>query len=1136
MPHIFDNIKSFLLDDLTDKFDESYRVDFCVGYFNLRGWNLLEQQIDQLTGGEGANCRLLVGMFRSPKESVKREFAATDGHDELTQGEASARRKQIVAEFREQLTFGVPTNQSEQSLQRLKAQLEAGKLTVKLYLRHPLHAKLYLLHYKGVQPRIGYLGSSNLTFSGLRGNGELNIDVRDTVASETLAEWFEDRWDDRLCIDITQELIDIIEESWARTERIPPYYIYLKMAYHLSREAQRGIDEFSIPAPFNKILFDFQKSAVQIAARHLNQRGGVLIGDVVGLGKTLMATALAKLFEEDLFLETLIICPKNLERMWLYQVETYGLRARVLPISQVQQELGNLTRYRLVLIDESHNLRNREGKRYAAIRDYISRMESRVILLSATPYNKSYLDLSNQLRLFIDAEADLGMRPEQLIREVGLIEFNRRYENVPPRSLLAFEKSEYPDDWRELMRLFMVRRTRSFIRDNYAREDERGRYLEYADGQRSYFPTRHPRRLDYTESKQFQRLYREDVVDTINELRLPRYGLGQYEKKRHTTPPTPHEQHILDNLSRAGERLKGFSRTNLFKRLESSGHAFLLSIERHILRNYVFLHALENGLPLPIGTQDLSVLDTTISDRGDEDDDLIETELAQFEPATFQARAAAIYETYQRQFSGRFQWLRPDLFKRTLKSDLRRDAENLLIILMEVGAWDAADDAKLRALHELLVDQHPNDKVLVFSQFADTVQYLGNALAERGVDAEPVTGQHPDPTYAAWRFSPHSNGKRHAIAPEDELRVLIATDVLSEGQNLQDAFVVINYDLPWAIIRLIQRAGRVDRIGQRSDEIFVYSMWPAEGIERLIRLRSRLRQRLAENAAVVGADELFFEDEDQHEPEALRALYDEQSGILDDDEDREVDLVSYAYQIWKNATDANPALKPLIERMPDVVYSAKHAGQEGEMDINRSGAQDGVLIFLRSALGTNALAWVDGAGNSVTQSQFDILQAASCALDELAVERLQNHHELVQAAVQTIMSEQQAAGVQLGRASGARFQTYERMKNYILQYEGTLFSDTPEQQTLKQAVELMGQYRLRETATNLLNRQLRSGIKNDQLARVVVTLFEEQKLCIVHDDTAQDEPQIICSLGLVRSSESECSESEGKEPEQNERK
>jgi SNF2 family DNA or RNA helicase len=184
------------------------------------------------------------------------------------------------------------------------------------------------------------------------------------------------------------------KSSWAREEAIPPYHIYLNIAYHLSTEARAGLSQFRLPARFEQELFEFQKSAVKIAARHLHRRGGVMIGDVVGLGKTMMATALARMFEDDLGYETLIICPKNLEPMWERYRTEYGLRGMVLPVSQVTKKLPNLKRYRLVLIDESHNLRNREGRRYKAIADYIRSCDAKVILLTATPYNKTKHDLS----------------------------------------------------------------------------------------------------------------------------------------------------------------------------------------------------------------------------------------------------------------------------------------------------------------------------------------------------------------------------------------------------------------------------------------------------------------------------------------------------------------------------------------------------------------------------------------------------------------------------------------------------------------------------------------------------------------------------------------------------------------------
>ena len=193
------------------------------------------------------------------------------------------------------------------------------------------------------------------------------MDVLDHDACQKLAKWFEDRWADRWCIDISAELVKIIEESWAREALIPPYHIYVKMAYHLSHEARAGLKEFQIPLEFRNKLFDFQSAAVRIAARHLNKRNGVLIGDVVGLGKTLMATALARIFEDDFHLETLILCPKNLVPMWENYRMQYRLHGSVLSLSRAIKELPNLPRHRVVLIDESHNLRNREGRQYRAI-------------------------------------------------------------------------------------------------------------------------------------------------------------------------------------------------------------------------------------------------------------------------------------------------------------------------------------------------------------------------------------------------------------------------------------------------------------------------------------------------------------------------------------------------------------------------------------------------------------------------------------------------------------------------------------------------------------------------------------------------------------------------------------------------
>ena len=1129
MPRILDNLNqdSKLLPALQEVLGLASRADFCVGYFNLRGWAGLAPFIDCWQPDDGP-CRVLIGMQRSPHEELRDALSLEDQSPGMDNRTAHHLRLQLAEQLRQQLTIGAPTNADEETLRRLAGQLRAGKVVVKLFLRHSLHAKLYLLYRNDpINPVVGYLGSSNLTFAGLEGQGELNVDVLDHDATLKLQHWFEDRWKDHYCVDITEELIQIIEESWAREALVPPYYVYLKMAYHLSHEARAGLAEYRIPRVFGNRLFDFQAAAVKIAAHHLNKRNGVLIGDVVGLGKTLMATAVARIFEDDFGLETLIISPKNLVSMWENYAHEYGLRARVVSLSRVLSELPSLRRYRLVIIDESHNLRNREGKRYRAIQEYVRENESKCILLSATPYNKTYLDLSSQLRVFVEDDQDLGIRPERLLRELGEVEFSRQHQ-ASPRTMAAFDWSSYADDWRDLMRLYLVRRTRSFIQDNYADTDpDTGRkYLTYEDGNKSFFPARVPRTIKFAidesdPNDQYARLYSPGVVDTINRLELPRYGLGNYLMDSPPVPPTQAEERQIQNLSRAGRRLMGFCRTNLFKRLESSGAAFLLSVERHLLRNYVFLHAIRNDLPLPIGTQDAEMLDSRFTDddeqqapldftdTGEEtepDEGVEETEIAGggvWTADACAARAAEIYREYQGQYQSRFRWLRSDLFAESLEANLQADANALLGLIRTHGPWRPEHDAKLNALHSLFTETYPDRKVLVFSQFADTVNYLEDQLEAKGLaKMAGVTGNSEEPTAFARRFSPGSNQARNAVTPERELRVLVATDVLSEGQNLQDCAIVVNYDLPWAIIRLIQRAGRVDRIGQTAEEILCHSFLPAEGVERIIDLRGRVRRRLEENAEVVGADESFFEDEDDEQ--TILNLYHERAGILDGEPDGEVDLASHAYQIWKNAISADPSLERAVTGLPDVIFSSRQHTPIAQRP-------EGVLVFVRTPDGNDALAYVDRDGKSISESQLEILSVAECKPDTPAQPHHEPHHGLVEQGVKHIAREEQRVGGQLGRPSGARFRTYTRLKSYADSIKGQLF-DVP---ALHQALDDIYRYPLRQVAVDTLNRQLRSGVEDAVLAELVITLRDEDRLCLTEDhESESQEPRIICSLGL----------------------
>jgi superfamily II DNA or RNA helicase len=1122
MPRIFDNIDLKLRDGLIQTLQASgvTRLDAAIGYFNMRGWSVLRDVVDELPLAlEPRTVRLIIGMQGRPEDDIRR-FLRTSSADDMDNQTAQRLRETAVADLKRQLEIGYPQANDRQTLRILRRQLAEGRVRVKLFLRSSLHAKLYLRHRDDVDnPRTGFVGSSNLTFSGLSGQGELNVDVLEQDATEKLHRWFEDRWSDRFCIDITDDLIEIIDTSWSGERVVLPYLIHLKIAYFLSEDAREGLIQFGLPQSLQAQLLEYQSAAVRITARNLLTRGGAMIGDVVGLGKTLVATAIALLLQEERSYETLIICPKNLVPMWESYKDTHRLHGRVVSLSMVHQELPDLRRHRLVIIDESHNLRNAKRRDYQAIRSYIERNDPKVLLLTATPFNTSMNDVASQLRVFLDEDADLGIRPEAAIDMMDSDQYNeflRRCEDRPS-SLKAFERSEETEDWQRLLAQFLVRRTRKFIEDNYAERDEDDRpFLKFVSGERFYLPKRQPRPITFVadDSDPASLMESDEVFVALDSLRLPRYDLAAYLRDDDVVHPSPSEQETLDDLLNASGNLIGFTRTMLLKRLSSSGAVFGLSLQRHLLRNHIYLRAISESGFLPVG----SVSDEQI--LGDSDERLIiplsdtgNTQASLLDPIAENAptdrprssedwgdlagRCLAFLEHHNP--SG-VKWLNASLFGADLREALEHDAEVLQNLLDRFGLWDHLHDSKLEALYDLVANTHAHEKILIFSEYADTAEYVTKALQLRGVARVHVaTGDSENPTLLARRFSPMSNAELGPTPPpEDDIRVLVATDVLSEGQNLQDCHIVVNFDLPWAIVKLIQRAGRVDRIGQQHPTVDLYTFLPSSGVDSVLKLRSRVAARLARNAAIFGSDEGFFGD--PNETRIIRALFDENADFSDETQIEEVDYTSAAFEIWRRALEATPNLAEQARLLPDVT---------GTTMASSSSRTPGVMVFTRSEQGFDRVGFASPTSPAVRLSPLDALRLTTCVPETPAAPEIENQYDLMAIVVDGPLAVDDLDPEM--HLTGIRKRAWQRVMNLLDSHEaGKLFDPDADSRA---ALESLRARPLTEQAKQSLSRALRDRTPQDLLA-LVTQLHLEERLTVKHEANS-DVLRIICSMGLV---------------------
>lgn len=847
-------------DFLIDKLSAGSTLSVVSAYFTIYAYEALEGKLEEIESlkflfGEPSFITSL-----DPEKTDKKAFKIEDEYLEL-----SNRLKQ-------------------KDVARRCADWISRKVEIRS-IRHAnlLHGKLYHLHDGHREHAI--LGSSNFTRRGLGLSATPNIELNLIVDSDRdradLKAWFDNIWgDDELVVDVKEDVLKYLEQLYVNH---PPEFIYFKTLYHVferflsdqADDAQLFDRTDIIDTQIWKTLFDFQKDGAKGAIHKINTHNGCILADSVGLGKTYTALAVIKYYELRNH-RVLVLCPKKLRDNWtVYLAQNNSelnpfLKDRfaytVLSHTDLSRDSGkvdgidlatlNWGNYDLVVIDESHNFRNNtRGKRdedgnlirksrYERLMEEIIQagVKTKVMLLSATPVNNDLKDLRNQIYFVTEG------RDSEFAESFGIRSLKDTLATAQ-RTFTEWAKRAGEKDARELIDKLSASFFTLLDELTIARSRKHiQRYYRSSLKQIGQFPKRKKPLSMFSEIDLKGRFLSYDRLnDEISNYQLSlfnptKYVLDEFREQ--------YEKGKVLNFSQADREhfLIGMMKVNFLKRLESSVHSFNITMERTIEK----IEELEERIRAFIAHQASEaeeVQQELFLDPGEEDDEL-----------------AQAFEV-----GGKLKIPMAHLDVSAWLADLQRDKDQLSLLAGVANDVTSDRDAKLADLRKLIEQKvtnpttnrkgEENRKVVVFCAFADTAAYLYDnlrnwaretldvhiALVSGGAKANQTTFGQADFNQILTNFSPRAKqrDKIKSMPQEGEIDILIATDCISEGQNLQDCDLLVNYDIHWNPVRIIQRFGRIDRIGSLNSEIQLVNFWPTEDLNKYIDLKNRVEARMA---------------------------------------------------------------------------------------------------------------------------------------------------------------------------------------------------------------------------------------------------------------------------------------------------
>lgn len=874
---------------LRSKIEPETKLSFVSAYFTVNAFDALKPKLETAD-----SLRFLFGepSFVSeidPEKHAKKNFRLTEQGLELAHSLAQRPAAKACAEWIERMV-------------EIRSIRQSGFL----------HGKAY--HIQNGNASSAILGSSNFTVPGLglreSGNNiELNLVVDSDRDRTDLLAWFEEVWnDDALTKDVKPEVLRYLERLYANH---PPEFIYYLTLFHIFRDELEGSADIDdalkrstlLESKIWNMLFSFQKDGAKGAINKILEYNGCILADSVGLGKTFEALAVIKYFELRNE-RVLVLCPKKLRQNWTqYQASNNsrlngllddGFSYTVLSHTDLSRESGmsgdidlgtlNWHNYGLIVIDESHNFRNnavgkekedgsRRRSRYERLMEDViqSGMKTKVLLLSATPVNNQISDLRNQVSLIAGGDVARSENPahdgafHEKLGVPSVKETTRQaqakfttWTKKPPAERKAKDLiHELGSDFFKLLDGLSIARSRAQIKRYYAKE------IATLGG----FPKRDQPKAEYPEIDALGHfLTFKELDEKISELTLSLYHPSSYLKKDLSQSVLEQYAQRIGNFNQEGREriLISMMKVNFLKRLESSIDSFRLTLSRTIQKIDDLKEKIESF-------QDAKVANPTFDFANLSEEDFDDLDL----------------DSEDLKIGGKHKINLEHINLPDWKLAVSQDRDQLQYLLDHANPVGPKRDAKLLRLRTLVDHKLDNPstnrdgeairKVLVFTAFADTAKYLWEHLAEplhekRGIHAALIYGGGSNKTtlgksdfeYILTNFSPRSKSRARLpeLPQDEEIDLLIATDCISEGQNLQDCDLLINYDIHWNPVRIIQRFGRIDRIGSRNDRVSLINFWPTEDLDAYLNVKHRVESRMAlVDLTASGEDNLLKSDE-----------------------------------------------------------------------------------------------------------------------------------------------------------------------------------------------------------------------------------------------------------------------------------